>query len=219
MMKPKFLMYGARTRQTNDSRWFWQIEVQCHYTLVVRFMEFSVFDVIVRWMKDYLQKRHHFSDRNVLPISMSLKVLCSPLILVCQQLIWCVLLPRKVIMFPEDFTICVTTFWQELYTSCVGRPQRGLEKVWKIRPFAKYQQMQNAIPFFANEFKILCVIFDCDGDWNAHIDSVIKCAFKRLFYIRVLKWNVTENDIIIAFISLVRSILEYCTPLFTLQRS
>lgn len=67
---------------------------------------------------------------------------------------------------------------------------------------------------FVNELKILGVIFDTKGDWSAHVNSVIKCASQRLFFIRLLKSHVNEKEICIAFNSLVRSILEYCAPLF-----
>ena len=71
----------------------------------------------------------------------------------------------------------------------------------------------HSVPF-VNELKILGVIFDSKGDWNAHVNSVIKCASQRLFFIRLLKSQVNQEEICIAFNSLVRSILEYCAPLF-----
>ena len=43
---------------------------------------------------------------------------------------------------------------------------------------------------------------------------MIKCASQRLFFIRLLKSQVNQEEICTAFNSLVRSILEYCAPLF-----
>ena len=43
---------------------------------------------------------------------------------------------------------------------------------------------------------------------------MIKCASQLLSFIRLLKSQVNQEEICTAFNSLVRSILEYCAPLF-----
>ena len=67
---------------------------------------------------------------------------------------------------------------------------------------------------FVNELKILGVFFDSKGDWNGHVKSIVKYASQRLFFINLLLSHVNHEEICIAFNSLVRSILEYCAPLF-----
>ena len=65
-----------------------------------------------------------------------------------------------------------------------------------------------------NELKILGVIFDSRDNWNAHVNNIVKSASRRLFLTRLLKPHVTEENLITIFNGLVRSITEYCSPLF-----
>lgn len=65
-----------------------------------------------------------------------------------------------------------------------------------------------------NELKILGDIFDSKSDWNAHVNCVIKCVLQHLFFIRLLKSHVNQEETCTAFNSLVRSTLKYCQTLF-----
>ena len=131
-------------------------------------------------------------------------------------------------MYADDFTICVPIYQNARnmhvlavhnavckWSKTVGLPLN----ITKCRMLS-ISRKKNFVPVelhdipFVNELKILGVTFDPKCNWNAHIDSVIKCASKRLFFIRLLKSHVNEDEICIAFNSLVRSVLEYCAPLF-----
>ena len=62
--------------------------------------------------------------------------------------------------------------------------------------------------------KILGVIVNENLKWNAHIDYICKKAAQRLHLLRKLKPLITEADLHTVYVTLIRSLLEYASPVF-----
>ena len=61
-----------------------------------------------------------------------------------------------------------------------------------------------------NSTKILGLVLSSDLTWNNHVDFMVKKANKRLFLLTLLKRaNVSMEDMITIFTSIVRPVLEY----------
>ena len=59
------------------------------------------------------------------------------------------------------------------------------------------------------------VIISNDLSWNEHCDSIHKKATKRLFVLRTLKRvGLGTNDLVLVYCSIVRSIVEYASPVW-----
>ena len=67
---------------------------------------------------------------------------------------------------------------------------------------------------FVNELRILGVIFNEKLSWSNHCDFVIRNASRRLYVMRVLRSVVSRNELISLYNAIVRSYLEYASPLF-----
>ena len=66
---------------------------------------------------------------------------------------------------------------------------------------------------FVKDLKILGVTFDERLNWNTHCDLVVKNASKQLYVLRVLKNVVSHDQLVTVFNAIVRSRLEYASPL------
>ena len=64
------------------------------------------------------------------------------------------------------------------------------------------------------ELKLLGVVFNSECNWKSHINHVVKISSRNLFLIRLLKANLSNDSLILVYFALIRSILEYCSPLF-----
>ena len=63
--------------------------------------------------------------------------------------------------------------------------------------------------------KILGLTLQNDLKWGSHIDDMVRKGSKRLHIIRVLGWaGVPQQELVLIYISLIRSILEYCCPVW-----
>ena len=67
----------------------------------------------------------------------------------------------------------------------------------------------------SNSVKILGVTISSDLKWNDHISECIKKANMCLYFIVLLKrTNVPLSDIVNFYCTVIRSVLEYCAPVF-----
>lgn len=62
---------------------------------------------------------------------------------------------------------------------------------------------------------LLGVTFQKGLIWKEHFDKVISTASRRLFAIRVLRKSLSNELLLKVYCGIVRSVLEYCAPLFT----
>ena len=88
--------------------------------------------------------------------------------------------------------------------------------------FLKYQptvitpiQLNGIVFDRVSSYKFLEVIISNDLSWKDHCDSIHKKATKRLFVLRTLKRvGLGTNDLVLVYCSIVRSIVEYASPVW-----
>ena len=67
---------------------------------------------------------------------------------------------------------------------------------------------------FVNSHKILGIVWSSDLKWDKHFDSISRVFVSRLHCLRVLKNFLSKDDMLLIYSSLLRVLLEYCSPLF-----
>ena len=66
-----------------------------------------------------------------------------------------------------------------------------------------------------SDAKLLGLTISSDLTWNVHITEVIKKAAKRLYFLIQLKRaRVSQNDLCLFYVTCVRSVIDYATPVF-----
>ena len=62
---------------------------------------------------------------------------------------------------------------------------------------------------------MLGVIISNDLKWNSHVDSIVRKASKRMYFLRQLKRaNVSCNDLVQFYCTCIRPVFEYASPVF-----
>lgn len=62
--------------------------------------------------------------------------------------------------------------------------------------------------------KILGITLSNDLKWDTHISNICKLACRRFYAIRIIRPFLSNAQLILFYNSFIRSILEYCSPLF-----
>lgn len=71
--------------------------------------------------------------------------------------------------------------------------------------------------YVVSSAKILGVTLSNDLTWNDYVSEAIKKANKRLYFLVLLRRaGVDPRDIINFYCTVIRSVLEYCSPVFNL---
>ena len=137
-------------------------------------------------------------------------------------------LPSCVVKYADDFTICVPIYRDkhnghvlEAHSSMVrwsnscGLPL-NIEKCKSLEIPRTSDFVSVTIHGIesVDNLKLLGVIFDAQNNWSSHVSHVIRSASRNMFLIRSLKTVLPPDSLIMIFNSIVRSILEYCSPLF-----
>ena len=65
-----------------------------------------------------------------------------------------------------------------------------------------------------HELKILGVHWNVDLTWRHHFDHILSLSSQRLYVVRVLKTQLSTEQLILVYKSIVLSILLYAAPLF-----
>ena len=66
------------------------------------------------------------------------------------------------------------------------------------------------------ELKILGVVFNSHLSWSSHVSYIAKSASRKLYPLRLLKC-LPKTPLITAYNGLIRSLMEYCGPLFVVM--
>ena len=133
-----------------------------------------------------------------------------------------------VIKYADDFTICVPLFLNganehvlEAHRALVEWSRRkGLElnlskcKALAVKRSEKFSPVSLPGISFVDELKLLGVTFDAKGNWSRHIDRIVRSASRNLFVVRSVRGVLSSEALILVYNGLVRSIIEYCSPLF-----
>ena len=98
-------------------------------------------------------------------------------------------------------------------------PKKCREMVIKFLQFQPTQlgplQLMGSVVKRVNSYKVLGIHVTNDLSWNEHIDYVFKKASKWLYALRLLaRSKVSAVDLIAIYCALVRSILEYGSPVW-----
>lgn len=135
--------------------------------------------------------------------------------------------PSHVIKYADDFTICVPLYrndgnehvlcahhallsWSEGNCLPLNINKCKVLAIPRVRDFTPVP-----IPgvSFVEELKLLGVIFDAKNNWSSHTDRIVRSASRSFFLVRNLKNVFDDQTLFEVFNLLVRSILEYCSPL------
>ena len=88
------------------------------------------------------------------------------------------------------------------YNSCVPRPI----------------VVGNAIVERVASFKLLGVYISIDLTWDTHVDYILRKANKRLYILRVLRRSVVSvPDMVNIYCAVIRSVVEYASPVFQIS--
>ena len=204
--------------------------------IITRLIQCKIPAKLLAWFQDYLRDRQQFvriglTESQPLPITSGVpqgSILGPYLFSVVTGLFDVSHLPCKVTIYADDFTLCVPVFRNQNnshvlkvhnivcnWSQTIGLPLNIKKcKMLCISRKKIFEPIQiDSVPI-VNELKILGVTFDRKCNWNAHVNNVLRGASRRLFLIRMIKQYVKKDDLITIFNGLVRSILEYSSPLF-----
>ena len=137
-------------------------------------------------------------------------------------------IPSRVIKYADDFTICVPLFRDcenehvlSAHNALVSWSEENSLplnvnkcKVLAIPRISDFTPVNLPAISFVDELRLLGVTFDANYNWSKHIDRIIRSASRNLFIVRNLKNVFDTQTLIDVFNSIVRSLLEYCSPLF-----
>lgn len=85
---------------------------------------------------------------------------------------------------------------------------------YKITPVNEIVLMGKTVERVTS-YKLLGVYISSDLTWNVHAENVFKKANKRIYALRLLrKSGVSQVDLVKIYCSLIRSILEYASPVW-----
>lgn len=69
------------------------------------------------------------------------------------------------------------------------------------------------------EMRILGVSFDQRLNWKAHVEAIFRKASSRMYVLRQLKPFLVKDQLFDIYCACIRSVIEYCCPLFVSLRS
>ena len=83
-----------------------------------------------------------------------------------------------------------------------------------IRKSPKCEELSLRCVKRVSTLNILGVTLNERGNWTSHVDTVTKTASRRLYALRILRPLLPDKSLRVTYNALLRSILEYCAPLF-----
>lgn len=134
----------------------------------------------------------------------------------------------KVIKYADDFTMCAALMRNSPNTHVLDFHDSFLKWTHAHGLVVNLSKCKSICVSFARncspvvlsdvsivkELKILGVTWNEHLTWNTHVNNVVKSASRRLYLLRLLKNVVSRKTLIIVYNAIVRSCLEYASPLF-----
>jgi hypothetical protein len=65
-----------------------------------------------------------------------------------------------------------------------------------------------------SSMSLLGITFNAQGAWSSHVRNITRTASRRLYALRLLRSSLSHRELVLVYNALVRSIMEYCAPLF-----
>lgn len=133
-----------------------------------------------------------------------------------------------VVKYADDVTICVPIYKnsENLHVSKIHDTIRQWSSSFEL-PLNKEKCKCLCIPrssafkcialedvTIVEKMTLLGVTFNAKCTWSDHVQSMVKRASRRLFPLRMLKPYLDMTQMKIAYFGLIRSVLEYASPLF-----
>ena len=133
-----------------------------------------------------------------------------------------------VVKYADDFTFCFPIYKSSSNSHISYTHQKMLEWTSSINlslnkskcksltiPKNKYCDIIS-LPGIVNvsSLTVLGVTFNHKLTWSSHFDNIIRNTSRRFYALRVLKPTLTKLELRNVYYALIRSLLEYCTPLF-----
>lgn len=104
---------------------------------------------------------------------------------------------------------------QEPITDCSDKPALMLSEHCNTCQFVVYSLCYRHPVQRVNTFRLLGLNIDDDLKWNSHVNALCCKASSRLYFLKLLKRScVSESDLLLFYISMIRSVLEYACPVW-----
>jgi hypothetical protein len=116
---------------------------------------------------------------------------------------------------PDDL-MSVTSEVEHFKSWCSNNQMIINERKTKVLNINLSRTPIRPVPVFENVsyVKILGLFFNCKLTWSNHMDYVISIVSKRLYILRVLRSLFSHDQLVCVFNSIIRSVLEYASPVF-----
>jgi hypothetical protein len=135
----------------------------------------------------------------------------------------------KMVKYADDITLVIPVYKRDFDDLCTTSLEVQMFRSWcdnnKMR--INHDKTQVMHVNFSNSpmlslrdcdtvthIKILGLIFNCKLTWSNHFDYIITCISRRLYVLRILRNVLTHDQLIIVYNSIVRSLLDYASPVF-----
>jgi hypothetical protein len=132
------------------------------------------------------------------------------------------------IKFADDFTFCFPIYKDDCNLHVSEQHSRLMDWSQKMclplnilkcksllissSPNCTYVNLMNVKR--VDSLRLLGITLDSKFSWNTHINAVVSNASRKMFALRFIRPYVNKVEMKLFYVSLVRSILEYCCPLF-----
>jgi len=134
----------------------------------------------------------------------------------------------KVIKYADDFTMCAALMRNSPNTHVLDfhdsflrwtRAKGLVVNLSKCKSICvSFGRNCSPVPLsdvlIVKDLRILGVTLNENLSWNTHVDNIVKSASRRLYLLRLLKNVVSRKTLITVYNAIVRSCLEYASPLF-----
>lgn len=134
-----------------------------------------------------------------------------------------------IIKYADDITLVIPVYKSDADDLCLATSEVQMFKLWcdnnkMLINHSKTKVMHINFTSFPMQLfsdyetvthvKILGLIFNCKLTWSNHFDYVISCISKRLYVLRILRSVLTHDQLIVVYNSIVRSLLDYASPVY-----
>ena len=210
-----------------------------HHLLLSRLSEFSLPDcnVLINWLNSYLcnrQQRVKLGDTRSPSVKVTSGVpqgsLLGPYLFALYMSTYkpinsCV----KVVKYADDVTLIIPVFSTDsddlcltlcevsnFQSWCVNNQMLINNKKTKVLTIPFSNNSPQSVPGFdnVNSVKLLGLYINSKLTWSDNFDYILSKMSRRLYFLRILKPIMNHDQLILVFNSVIRSIMDYASPVF-----